>query len=75
MQARRITVSVKYIKPSKMNHPLQLRESDINRLVAVTNGELDSEWVSEEEMEAFQDRLFDIIAAKQQTHDGSMVIQ
>lgn len=68
-------MSVKYIKPSKMNHPLQLRESDINRLVAVTNGELDSEWISEEEMEAFQDRLFDIIAAKQQTHDGSMVIQ
>lgn len=68
-------MSVKYIKQSKMNHPLQLRESDINRLVAVTNGELDSEWISDEEMEAFQDRLFDIIAAKQQTHDGSMVIQ
>lgn len=68
-------MSVKYIKPSKMNHPLQLRESDINRLVAVTNGELDYEWISEEEMEAFQDRLFDIIAAKRQTHEGSMVIQ
>ena len=68
-------MAVKYIKPSRMNHPLQLRESDINRLVAVTNGELDSEWISEEEMEAFQDRLFDIIAAQQQTHDGSMVIQ
>ena len=68
-------MSVKYIKQSKMNHPLQLRESDINRLVAVTNGELDAEWISDEEMEAFHDRLFDIIAAKQQTHDGSMVIQ
>jgi hypothetical protein len=68
-------MSVKYIKPKKMNHPLKLRESDVNRLVAVLNNELDSEWISDEEMEAFQDQLFDIIAAKNQTHEGSLVIQ
>jgi hypothetical protein len=68
-------MSVKYIKPKKMNHPLKLRESDVNRLVAVLNQELDSEWVSDEEMEAFQDQLFDIIASKEQTHEGSLVIQ
>ena len=68
-------MSVKYVKPSKMNHPLKLRESDVNRLVAVLNDELDYEWISDEEMEAFQDQLFDIIAAKEQTHDGSLVLQ
>jgi hypothetical protein len=68
-------MSVKYIKPKKMNHPLKLRESDVNRLVAVLNDELDYEWISDEEMEAFQDQLFDIIAAKNQTHEGSLVIQ
>ena len=68
-------MSVKYIKPRKMNHSLKLRESDINRITAVLNDELDYEWISDEEMEAFQDQLFDIIAAKNQTHEGSLVIQ
>jgi hypothetical protein len=58
-----------------MNHPLKLRESDVNRIVAVINDELAYEWISDEEMEAFQDQLFDIIAAKNQTHEGSLVIQ
>jgi len=68
-------MSVKYIKPRKMNHPLKLRESDVNRITAVLNNELEYEWISDEEMEAFQDQLFDIIAAKNQTHEGSLVIQ
>lgn len=68
-------MAVKYIKPSKMKHPLKLRESDINRIVGVLGEELDYEWISDEEMEAFQDRMFDIIAAKSQTHDGSLIIQ
>lgn len=68
-------MGVKYIKPKKMNYPLELRESDINRIVGVINEELDQEWVSEEEMEAFQDQMFDIIAAKTQTHEGSLILQ
>ena len=68
-------MTVKYVKPKKMNHPLELRESDINRLVGVLNNELDNEWVSDDEMEAFHDRLFDIIAAKEQTHEGSLMLQ
>jgi hypothetical protein len=68
-------MTVKYVKPSKMNHPLKLRESDVNRITAVLNDELDYEWISDEEMEAFQDRLFDIIAGKNQTHEGSLVLQ
>ena len=58
-----------------MNHPLKLRESDINRIIGVLGEELDYEWISDEEMEAFQDRMFDIIAAKNQTHEGSLVLQ
>jgi hypothetical protein len=68
-------MGVKYIKPKKMNYPLELRESDINRIVGVINEELDQEWVSDEEMEAFQDQMFDIIAAKTQTHEGSLILQ
>jgi hypothetical protein len=68
-------MTIKYVKPKKMNHPLELRESDINRLVGVLNNELDNEWVSDDEMEAFHDRLFDIIAAKEQTHEGSLMLQ
>ena len=68
-------MAVKYVKPKQMNHPLKLRESDVNRITAVLNDELDYEWISDEEMEAFQDQLFDIIAAKEQTHDGSLVLQ
>ena len=68
-------MSVKYLKPKHMNHPLKLRESDINRITAVLNEELDYEWISDEEMEAFQDQLFDIIAAKSQTHEGSVILQ
>jgi len=68
-------MGVKYVKPKKMNHPLKLRESDVNRLVAVLNNELDYEWISDEEMESFQDQLFDIIVAKHQTHEGSLVLQ
>jgi len=68
-------MTIKYVKPKKMNHPLELRESDINRLVGVLNNELDNEWISDEEMEAFHDRLFDIIAAKEQTHEGSLMLQ
>jgi len=68
-------LGIKYVKPGKTNHPLKLRESDVNRLVAVLNDELDYEWISDEEMEAFQDQLFDIIAAKNQTHEGSLVLQ
>jgi hypothetical protein len=68
-------MGIKYVKPKQMNHPLKLRKSDVNRVVAVLNNELDNEWISKEEMEAFQDQLFDIIAAKEQTHDGSLMLQ
>ena len=68
-------MSVKYVKPSKMNHPYGLSDKDIERITAVVEGRLDQEWVSAEELEAFQDHLYDRIAAECQTHEGSRCIQ
>lgn len=68
-------MAVKYVKPSKMNHPLGLSDKDIERINAVLEGRLGAEWVSLEEIEAFHDHLYDHIAGKMQTHEGSTVIQ
>lgn len=75
LQRTRCDVAVKYVKPSKMNHPYGLSDKDIERITAVVEGKLGQEWISLEEMEAFQDHLYDHLAAKLQTHEGSMVIQ
>lgn len=68
-------MTVKYVKPSKMNHPHGLSDKDIERIDAVLKGKLNAKWVSSEELEAYNDYLYDIIAAKTQTHEGSLVIQ
>ena len=68
-------MAVKYVKPSKMNHPHGLSDKDIERISAVVEGKLAQKWVSAEELEAFQDHLYDHLAAKLQTHEGSLVIQ
>lgn len=66
---------VRYLKPSEMNYPLDLSEQDIKRIVAVVEGKLAQKWISFEEMEAYQDLLYDTIAAKIQTHEGSRALQ
>lgn len=68
-------MAVKYIKPSKMNHPHGLTAKDIQRVEAVLSGKLANKWVSAEELEAYGDYLYDRIAAQMQTHDGSLAIQ
>ena len=68
-------MAVKYIKPSKMNHPHGLSDKDIERITAVMEGRLEEEWVSSEELEAFHDYLYDHIAGKMQTHEGSLCLQ
>ena len=68
-------MAMKYIKPSKMNYPLELSESDIKRINAVVEGKLAQKWVSFEEIEAYHDLLYDEIAAKIQTHEGSLALQ
>lgn len=66
---------VKYVKPSQMNHPLELSDQDIKRIAAVVDGKLAQKWISFEEIEAYQDLLYDTLAAKLQTHEGSLVLQ
>jgi hypothetical protein len=68
-------MAVRYLKPSEMNYPLDLSEQDIKRIVAVVEGKLAQKWISFEEMEAYQDLLYDTIAAKIQTHEGSRALQ
>lgn len=68
-------MGVKYIKPSKMNHPHGLTAKDVERIEGVLKGKLSNKWVSSEELEAYNDYLYDRIAAQMQTHDGSLMIQ
>lgn len=68
-------MAVTYIKPSKMNFPYKLSDKDIERISAVVEGRLAEEWVSSEELEAFNDYLYDHLAAKLQTHEGSLCLQ
>ena len=68
-------MAVKYVKPSKMNHPYELPDKDIERIEAVLKGKLAQKWVSSEELEAFSDVLYDRIAAEKQTHEGSLCLQ
>ena len=60
---------------TKMNHPYELTDMDIERVTAVLTGELDDKWISPEELESFQDYLYDVIVAKSQNVAGSMVLQ
>lgn len=48
----------------------QLDDIDLKRIQAVMNGELDAKWVSDDEVLAVRDRLYDAIAGKLQTHYG-----
>jgi hypothetical protein len=66
---------VKLVKPSQMNHPHRLSELDQKRIQAMLDGKLPKKWVSYEELWAYQDLLYDTIAAKLQTHEGSLVLQ
>jgi hypothetical protein len=66
---------VKLVKPSQMNHPLRLSELDQKRIQAVLDGKLARKWISYEELWAYQDLLYDAIAAKLQTHEGSLILQ
>jgi hypothetical protein len=51
-----------------VDHPLD--DIDIKRLRAVMDGELDIKWVSDDEVLALRDRVYDAVAGKLQTHYG-----
>ena len=66
---------VQYVK--NRNHPKlrQMTEKDYERVEAVLAGTLDYKWISDEEIEAYQDLLYDHIASEKQTVEGSLVLQ
>lgn len=64
------------LKQAKMqNHPHTLTEKDCERIEAVLSDELDYRWISDAEIEAYQDLLYDHIVSKRQTHPGSLILQ
>lgn len=57
------------------NVDFELTEMDMKRVQAVIDGELDPKWISEEEILALNDKLYDTLAGKLQTHLGVLTIQ
>jgi hypothetical protein len=59
-----------------MNHPYELSDGDFMRIKKAFKGNktiLKS--LTSEELEAYSDHLYDVIAAKLQTHEGSTALQ
>lgn len=56
------------------NHPLPIHSADIERVQAVIDGKLDPKWVSQDEIDAVRDLVFNKHAAMTQTHLGSLVL-
>lgn len=74
---RRICSVYKLINPEAEGmHPLrhELSDDDWDRIERVIVNK-SKEHVSTQELEAFNDYLFDVIAAKVQTHYGTTVLQ
>lgn len=57
------------------NIETEITDMDLKRVQAVLDGQLSSEWVSLEEVDAIKDKLYDIMVGKVQTHYGVLSIQ
>jgi hypothetical protein len=57
------------------NIELEITDIDVKRVQAVIDGKLSDEWVSLEEVDAINDKLYDIMVGKLQTHYGVLSIQ
>lgn len=58
-----------------LNHPYELTDKDIERIEACLEDRLDMKWVSTDELDAYMDMLYDVIASQKQTVPGSVVLQ
>jgi hypothetical protein len=66
---------IQYVNPDEMVHPLRLTMSE-EEMSSVIQGIIDDEnWMSLDEIEAAQDRIYDHIAATRQTHEGVTTLQ
>lgn len=68
-------MSLQYVKPKNMFHPLRKELCDSYLAKVVEGCENGEDWMSSEELEAAQDLLYDTIAAQIQTHEGSLCLQ
>ena len=59
----------------KQNIDLDITDMDLKRVQAVLDGQLSSEWVSLEEVDAIKDKLYDVMVGNTQTHYGVLSIQ
>jgi len=59
----------------QQNIDLKITDMDIKRVQAVLDGKLSDEWVSLEELDAINDKLYDVMAGKYQTHCSVLSIQ
>jgi hypothetical protein len=68
-------MSLKYIDPSQAIHPLrhEMSDEDWTRMDNIILGSNDE--CTCEELEAYQDWLYDEIVCKLQTHDGVTTLQ
>lgn len=69
-------MTIRYVDPDLMVHPLRLTlgDSDWDRIERVV-ADKSKEDVSTQELEAFNDYLYDVIASKAQTHEGVTTLQ
>lgn len=68
-------MAIEYVKPKNMYHPLRNELCDSYLAKVIEGCENGEDWMSAEELQAAQDLIYDTIAAKIQTVEGSRCIQ
>lgn len=68
-------MALTYINPDEAVHPLRhtLTDEDWDRLDRIVQGS--DEQCTTEELDAYQDYLYDFIASRKQTHEGVTTLQ
>lgn len=68
-----MSVKDRLVKITNVN--CELHDIDMKRMQAVIDGKLGPEWVSDDEILAINDKLYDALAGKLQTHLGVLTVQ
>ena len=69
-------MSIRYVKPLKMNHPYRLSDGGFMRIKNAFKGNRTiMKSLTSQELAAYNDHLYDILASKLQTHLGSTALQ
>lgn len=68
-------MTVRYVDPEEMIHPLRHDVCDSYMVKILEGCEKHEDWMTAEELEAVNDYLYDLIASKVQTHEGVTTLQ